>query len=77
MRLRLEETAFYFLQTERRLEALWALAAAESLLDDNPDRLRLNPFAGALLERSLGRRQEAAGKSHRDALLDTSWWCAV
>jgi hypothetical protein len=53
MRLRLEETAYYFLQTSRRLEALWALGAAESLLDDNPDRLRLNPFAGALLERSL------------------------
>ena len=61
MRLRLEETAFYFLQTERRLEALWALAAAESLLDDNPDRLRLNPFAGALLERSLEGAKKRPG----------------
>ena len=61
MRLRLEETAYYFLQTERRLEALWALAAAESLLDDNPDRLRLNPFAGALLERSLEGAKKRPG----------------
>ena len=61
MRLRLEETAFYFLQTERRLEALWALAAAESLLNDNPDRLRLNPFAGALLERSLEGAKKRPG----------------
>ena len=61
MRLRLEETAFYFLQTERRLEALWALAAAESLLDDNPERLRLNPFAGALLERSLEGAKKRPG----------------
>ena len=61
MRLRLEETAYYFLQTERRLEALWALGAAESLLDDNPDRLRLNPFAGALLERSLEGAKKRPG----------------
>ena len=61
MRLRLEETAYYFLQTDRRLEALWALAAAESLLDDNPDRLRLNPFAGALLERSLEGAKKRPG----------------
>ena len=61
MRLRLEETAFYFLQTERRLEALWALAAAESLLDDNLERLRLNPFAGALLERSLEGAKKRPG----------------
>ena len=61
MRLRLEETAYYFLQTERRLEALWTLAAAESLLDDNPDRLRLNPFAGALLERSLEGAKKQPG----------------
>ena len=61
MRLRLEETAFYFLQTERRLEALWALSAAESLLDDNPERLRLNPFAGALLERSLEGAKKRPG----------------
>ena len=61
MRLRLEETAFYFLQTERRMEALWALVAAESMLDDNPDRLRLNPFAGALLERSLEGAKKRPG----------------
>ena len=61
MRLRLEETAYYFLQTDRRLEALWALGAAESLLDDNPDRLRLNPFAGALLERSLEGAKKRPG----------------
>ena len=61
MRLRLEEMAYYFLQTDRRLEALWALAAAESLLDDNPDRLRLNPFAGALLERSLEGAKKRPG----------------
>jgi len=61
MRLRLEEMAHYFLQTERRLEAMWALGAAESLLDDNPDRLRLNPFAGALLERSLEGAKKRPG----------------
>ena len=61
MRLRLEEMAYYFLQTERRLEALWAMGAAESLLDDNPDRLRLNPFAGALLERSLEGAKKRSG----------------
>lgn len=53
MRLRLEEMAYYLLRTERRREALWAVAAAQSLADDNPHRLRHNPFAGALLERSL------------------------
>lgn len=53
MRLRLEEMAYYLLHTERRREALWAVAAAQSLEDDNPHRLRRNPFAGALLERSL------------------------
>lgn len=53
MRLRLEEMAYYLLQTERRREALWAVAAAQSLPEENPDRLRRNPFAGALLERSL------------------------
>lgn len=61
MRLRLEEMAYYFLQTDRRLEAMWALGAAESLLDDNPDRLRLNPFAGALLERSLEGAKKRPG----------------
>jgi hypothetical protein len=53
MRLRLEEMAYYLLRTERHREALWAVAAAQSLEDDNPHRLRHNPFAGALLERSL------------------------
>lgn len=53
MRLRLEEMAYYLLQTDRHLEALWAVAAAQSLLADDPHRLRNNPFAGALLERSL------------------------
>jgi len=53
MRMRLEEMAYYLLRTDRRREALWAVAAAQSLEDDNPHRLRRNPFAGALLERSL------------------------
>jgi hypothetical protein len=53
MRLRLEEMAYYLWRTERRREALWAVAAAQSLQEENPDRLRRNPFAGALLERSL------------------------
>ena len=53
MRLRLEEMAYYLLQTERRREALWAVAAAQSLQQGHPDRLRHNPFAGALLERSI------------------------
>ncbi len=61
MRLRLEETAYCFLQTDRRREALWALAAAESLRTDDPDRLRLNPFAGALLERSLEGAKKRPG----------------
>jgi hypothetical protein len=53
MRLRLEEMAYYLWHTDRHLQALWAVAAARSLLQDNPQRLRHNPFAGALLERSL------------------------
>ncbi len=53
MRMRLEEMAYYLLRTDRRREALWAVAAAQSLEDDNPHRLRRNPFAGAWLERSL------------------------
>jgi hypothetical protein len=61
MRLRLEETAYYFLQTGRRVEAMWALGAAESLLNDNPERLRVNPFAGALLERSLESAKRTTG----------------
>lgn len=53
MRIRLEEMAYYLLRTDRRREALWAVAAAQSLEDANPQSLRRNPFAGALLERSL------------------------
>lgn len=53
MRMRLEEMAYYLLRTDRHREALWAVAAAQSLEDDNPHRLQRNPFAGALLERSL------------------------
>ena len=53
MRMRLEEMAYYLLRTDHHREALWAVAAAQSLEDDNPHRLRRNPFAGALLERSL------------------------
>jgi len=53
MRLRLEEMAYYLLRTDRRREALWAVAAALSLEETNPQRLRYNPFAGALLDRSL------------------------
>jgi hypothetical protein len=53
MRLRLEEMAHYLLCTDRRREALWAVAAAQSLQEDNPERLRHNPFAGALLDRSM------------------------
>jgi hypothetical protein len=58
MRLRLEEMAYYLLQTERRLEALWAVAAAQSLSVDDPVRLRRHPFIGALLDRSLQRAKE-------------------
>jgi hypothetical protein len=53
MRMRLEEMAYYLLRTDRYREALWTVAAAQSLEDDNPQHLRRNPFAGALLERSL------------------------
>jgi hypothetical protein len=53
MRMRLEEMAYYLLRTDRRREALWAVAAAQSLENANPHHLRRNPFAGALLERSL------------------------
>lgn len=53
MQLRLEEMAYYLLQTDRRREALWAVAAAKSLETDIPERLRRNRFVGALLERSL------------------------
>lgn len=53
MRLRLEEMAHYLLGTDRRLQALWAVASARSLEIDNPDRLSRNPFVSALFERSI------------------------
>jgi hypothetical protein len=53
MRLRLDEMAYYLLRTERRREALWAVAAALSLQEEAPARLRHNAFVGALLQRSL------------------------
>jgi biotin operon repressor len=53
MRLRLEEMAYYLWQTDRRREALWAVAAAKSLETDIPERLQRNRFVGALLRRSL------------------------
>jgi hypothetical protein len=62
MRLRLEEMAYYLLQTERRLEALWTVAAAQSLSVDDPIRLRRHPFVGALLDRSLQRAKEQPGR---------------
>lgn len=52
MRLRLEETAYYLLRTERRREALWALAVAESLQPPSPDS-QPQPFIQALMQRSL------------------------
>jgi hypothetical protein len=55
MQLRLEEMAYYLLQTERRREALWAVAAVQSLENPDPERLRTNPFVGSLLARSLER----------------------
>ena len=71
MRLRLEEMAYYLLQTERRREALWAVAAAQSLQQDHPDRLRHNPFAGALLERSIeGAKTRPRAVSSRRFLVE-------
>ncbi len=61
MRLRLEEMAYYLWQTQRPREALWAVAAAQSLLEEQPHRLRNNPFAGALFERSLAIAKERPG----------------
>src|SRR5262249_16262068 len=46
MRIRLEEMAYYLLRTDRHREALWAVAAAQSLEDDNPHRLRRIPLPG-------------------------------
>ena len=63
MRLRIEETAYYLLQTNRRREALWAVAAARSLETDSLERLRRNPFAGALLERSLEGAKRSPSRS--------------
>ncbi|GIX47492.1 MAG: hypothetical protein KatS3mg131_1703 [Candidatus Tectimicrobiota bacterium] len=58
MQLRLEEMAYYLLRTGRRREALRAVAAARSLAEDDPQRLKRNPFVTALLERSLQRAKE-------------------
>ncbi len=63
MRLQLEEMAYYLLQTGRRLEALWAVAAARSLQEESPERLRRNPFAGALLDRSLESAKRNPGRN--------------
>lgn len=60
MRLRLEETAYYLLQTERRRESLWALAVAESLQQPLPDN-QPHQFIQALLERSLALAMERPG----------------
>ncbi|MGQ4808226.1 hypothetical protein NKDENANG_01602 [Candidatus Entotheonellaceae bacterium PAL068K] len=53
MRLRLEEMAYFLWQTERRHEALWAVAAAQSMQQDETALPRRNRFVEALLERSL------------------------
>jgi hypothetical protein len=58
MRLRLEEMAYYLLRTERRREALWAVAAAQSMQEEDPTRQRHNRFIEALLERSLESAKE-------------------
>lgn len=64
MRLRLEETAYYLLQTDRRREALWALAVAESLQHPPPNN-QPNPFIQALLQRSLALAMERPGTGSR------------
>jgi len=53
MRMRLEEMAYYLLRTERHREALWAVAAAQISGGRQSAAPARNPFAGALLERSL------------------------
>jgi hypothetical protein len=63
MRLRLEEMAYYLLQTDRRREALWAVAAAKSLETDIPERLQHNRFVRALLERSLDRLKQQPSRN--------------
>ena len=63
MRLRLEEMAYYLWQTERRREALWAVAAAKSLETDVPERLQRNRFVGALLERSLASLKQRPSRN--------------
>jgi hypothetical protein len=60
MRVGLEETAYYLLQTERHREALWALAIAESLQHQVPNS-QPHPFIQALLERSLALAMERPG----------------
>ena len=64
MRLRLEETAYYLLQTGRRREALWAVAVAESLQQPLPNS-QSNPFVQALLQRSLALAMERPGTGSR------------
>jgi hypothetical protein len=61
MRMRLEEMAYYLLCTERRREALWAVAAAQSMQEEEPMRQRHNRFIEALLERSLESAKERPG----------------
>ena len=63
MRLRLEEMAYYLWQTDRRREALWAVAAAKSLETDVPERLQRNRFVGALLERSLASLKQRPSRN--------------
>ena len=60
MRLRLEEMAYFLLQTERRREALWAVATAQSLEAATPTQPR-NHFIEALLERSLEKAKKRPG----------------
>ncbi len=60
MRLRLEETAYYLLHTERQREALWAVAVAESL-QVSPPSGQSHPFIQALLQRSLELAKKRPG----------------
>lgn len=57
MQMRLEEMAYFLLQTDRRREALWAVAAAESMHPDATPT-HSNRFIEALLERSLESAKE-------------------
>jgi hypothetical protein len=60
MRLRLEETAYYLVQTDRRRQALWALAVAESL-QQPLSTSQPHPFIQALLEESIDLALERPG----------------